>query len=321
MDRPEQIEKLLREAIREAKYASPWQLSLGYILAEQGKIEEAVKLFETVKKADELGPAEYRTLADWYMVVDRREDHEETLIEVFKKTDEWRLSNWLSQKLNPWQRSDGELPSELDKDVLRVFAALFQKSSYPANHLSRLRDFYRATHDFRLMEALGHGVIGHSAERVYPLLGGMGSVLGEVRNEATADSIVEHIVEVRARAKTDVDRRALDLLEMLVERRGAELLNQPGPHVEKALAAMQRAFKREWSPGEPRLVADLLAGLGEIAQDELAAEQLRQLEILHDRAEKGSVDRLHIGHAKAKTIWSYQRGEEAVDLLDDAIDE
>ena len=60
--------------------------------------------------------------------------------------------------------------------------------------------------------------------------------------------------------------RALDLLELLVERRAAELQNQPGPHVQRALAAMRRAWKRDWSPGEPRLMADLLASLGTISQ-------------------------------------------------------
>ena len=64
----------------------------------------------------------------------------------------------------------------------------------------------------------------------------------------------------------------------MTERRAAELRNQPGPHVDKAVAALQRAFKRQWSPGEERLMADYLASLGKIPQDKLAAEQLRELE-------------------------------------------
>ena len=125
-------------------------------------------------------------------------------------------------------------------------------------------------------------------------------MLCEVRDEATADSMVEQIAKVRKRAKTPVDQRALDLLEMLVERRAAELQNQPGPHVDRALAAMQRAWKREWSPGEPRLMADLLASLGAISQPKLAEEQVRELESLHRDAAKGSIDRLHIAHWLAR---------------------
>ena len=44
------------------------------------------------------------------------------------------------------------------------------------------------------------------------------------------------------------------MLEALVERRAAELVNQPGPHRDKTLAALERSFKRVWSPGEPRLM-------------------------------------------------------------------
>ena len=107
---------------------------------------------------------------------------------------------------------------------------------------------------------LPDGVIGHTAGKVYPFLQGMSGVIGEVRDEATADQIVERIKAVRLLAKTPVDQRALDLLELMVERRAAELQNQPGPHADKALAALERAFKREWSAGEPRLMADFLGG-------------------------------------------------------------
>ena len=94
----------------------------------------------------------------------------------------------------------------------------------------------------------------------------MDNVLDEIREEATADALVEHLAEVRRRATTVVDQRALDLLEMLVERRAAEVLNQPGPHAEKALAAMRRAFEKAWSEGEPRLMANLLSSLGRIGE-------------------------------------------------------
>src|SRR5207244_1641120 len=154
----------------------------------------------------------------------------------------------------------------LDKEVLRQFAVLFDKSNAPQDYLYQLQQFYQASHDFRLLAFLPDAVIGHSAARVYPFVQGMQSILGEVRDEATADEIVKRIGEVRGRGKTVVDQRALDLLEVQVERRAAEVQNQAGPHVDKALAALERASKREWSPGEPRLMADFLAGLAHITQ-------------------------------------------------------
>jgi len=321
LDRPKDLETALDAWIRPEDADNFWRRAFGYLAAEQGRIKEAIALFEKIEAADELGPSEYRALAGWYMVADDQRNHERSLIETFKWTEEWRLSDWLSRRLRPWQRNDGVLPSELDKDVLRVFAALFQKSGHPQSYQYQLREFYRATKDFRLLAGLADGVVGHTAGKVYPFLEGMQTVLGEIRDEATADSIIEHLAEVRDRAVTAVDHRALDMLELMIERRASEVKNQPGPHVEKALAALQRAFKREWSSGEPRLMADLLASLGRITQQPLAEEQVRQLETFHERAEGGSIDRLHIGHALARAYWSYSRHDEAIDLLESALAE
>jgi hypothetical protein len=111
------------------------------------------------------------------------------------------------------------------------------------------------------------------------------------------------------------------LLEVLVERRVAEVQNQPGPHIAKALTALQRAFRRDWTPGEPRLMADFLAGLGRIAPAALAEEQLRQLQALHSKSARGSIDRLHIAHRQALTLQAYNRGADAMDLVQAALDE
>jgi Tfp pilus assembly protein PilF len=149
----------------------------------------------------------------------------------------------------------------------------------------------------------------------------MHSVLSEIRDEATADELVGRIGAARKRARTAVDRRALDLLEVLVERRAAALQNQPGPHVGKALAALERAFKHEWSQGEPRLMADFLAGLSRISRPPLSKEQLRQLQVLHDKAARGTPDRLHVGHRYAATLRGYNRTADAIDLLEAALQE
>ncbi|MDZ7617362.1 MAG: hypothetical protein U1E05_10170, partial [Patescibacteria group bacterium] len=143
----------------------------------------------------------------------------------------------------------------------------------------------------------------------------------EVREEATVDQIVEHLTVVRRRAQTDVDRRALDLLELIIERRAGELLNQPGPHGEKALAAMRRAMSTDWTPGEPRLAANLLASLGCIAYQPLANEQVQVLEALHGEAERGTDDRLQIAWCLGRTYWGYQRHDDAIACLESALAE
>jgi predicted Zn-dependent protease len=324
LDRPKDLAKRLEAWIAGGDADNGWRLVLGYLQAESGRLPEAIRLFEAVRAADELRGGDYRTLADWYMAVNRRDAYDRARIETYKVIEEWRLSNWLYGKLRPWQQYYGNQqppPRELDVEVLYVFTALFEKASQPQNYMSQLGQFYAATRDFRLLAGLADAVIGHTAGQVYPFVQSMSGVLGEVRDEATSDEIVQRIAAVRPRAQTDVDRRALDLLELLVERRAAELQNQPGPHVLRALTAMRRAWKRAWSPGEPRLIADLLASLGHIAQQPLAEEQLVELESLYRDAEHGTADHLHIGLCVAQTYWAYSKQDRAVDLLTAALDE
>jgi tetratricopeptide (TPR) repeat protein len=321
LDRPKDLEETLRQWTRQDDPDSRWGVALGYLLAEQGKLADAIRQFEAVESADELSPSAYRSLADWYLVQSQRESSERASAAVYKTTPEHRISQMIAAKLSPWQRKDGHLPTQLDKEVLRQFAVLFDKSVRPEIYLYQLQQFYQASHDFRLLAVLPEAVIGHSADRIYPFVQGMQSVLEKVRDEATADEIVKRIAEVRPRAKTAVDKRALDMLEVLVERRSAELINQPGPHTKKALAALERAAKDPWGPGESRLMADFLAGLGKITQPALAAEQLKQLKSLHTDSKAGSIDRLHIAHRYGLTLNGQGRRLEAIDLLQSALDE
>jgi hypothetical protein len=321
LDRPTDLQQALEAWVREGDAGNRWRQALAYLLAEQGRLEQAIKLFEAIRADDGLGPTDYRTLADWYMAVGLKDDWRQAMIAAYAAVPDWELNNWLWGKLNPWQRSDQPPPTQLDEEVLLAFAALFEKSTSPQDYTHQLAEFYRLTRDFRLLEGLADAVVGHTAGTVYPLLEGMGQVLREIEDEATADSLVERIAKVRRRAKTDVDQRALDLLEVLVERRAAELKNQPGPHGERALAAMKRAFGRAWTPGEPRLAADLLSGLGSIAYKPLADEQVRQLEVLHQQAAAGTIDRLHIVHALARCCWDYGQRPRAVDLLESGLAE
>ncbi|HEV3142442.1 MAG TPA: tetratricopeptide repeat protein, partial [Gemmataceae bacterium] len=163
---------------------------------------------------------------------------------------------------------------------------------------------------------------GQTATKIYPFLQGMDVVLHEIRDEATVDQTMEHLEKkARPRAKTAIDHRALDLLEVLVQRRAAELQNQPAPHGDKALAALKRAFDRQWAEGEQRLMADLLAHLSKIAYEPLAKEQVRELEWLHQKQKPGSSDRLHVGHRLANIYYAYNRLNNATDLLYDALKE
>ncbi|MCZ6787448.1 MAG: hypothetical protein O7E54_09840 [Planctomycetota bacterium] len=320
LDRPDDVVPLLQDWITPSKVESLWRIALGYIEAERGKLDEAVEAFSAVARIDELGSAEYAALADWYLVLDEEKKREKALLARYEVMPEQRLRNRLRREQNRISRRGDGVPAELDPDVLRALRALLSKASYPANYTGRVAGLYRIVKDFRLLESLPYGVIGHSPEGIYPFLQGVGGVVREVHEEATCDALAARIRELSEEARSDVDRRALRLLSSLVERRASEVLNAPGPHVRKALAEMKAAFPGSWLPGERRLMATFLASLGRITQAALAEEQVRQLTGLH-RLEKAPLDRLKIAVSLYTTHWNYKRHDKAIDGLESALAE
>ncbi len=320
LDRAEELEAELRRWIALPDPDNRWRLALGTALAERGKLAEAIALFEAVEAADELAPDAYRTLADWYAVENRRLQSEKATAALYKTTDEYSLHRRVLQYLRPWQ-SGGHRPTQLDPEVFAIFKVLFDKGEQPQQYLGTLQQFYGASRDFRLLAMLPDGVVGHSAGAVYGFLKTSAGALAEIRDEATADELIAGIGKVRERIKSPVDLRALDLLEVLVERRAAELQNQPGPHAARALAALDRAFKRDWAPGEPKLMAEFLADLGNTASSPLAELQTRQLESLHRDAKAGTADRLAIAANLAAVLHGTRRFQPAMDVLEAALKE
>src|SRR6185503_10409851 len=193
----------------------------------------------------------------------------------YKQIPEQVMNSMFWGLRNRWLRTDLPLPSKLDDNTLLAMRALFAKSSNPENYFWQLRELYAACRDFRLLDMLPDAVLGRSPQHIYGFLQGMReSVLGEVRNEATADEILARIKKLREGKLTNTDERALDLMEALVERRASEVLNQPKPHVDACLAAMKRAFARKWSEGEPTLMAGFLRNLGTLPHQPLIDEQI-----------------------------------------------
>ncbi|MBN1909361.1 MAG: hypothetical protein JW818_06460 [Pirellulales bacterium] len=321
LDRPKPLEQALGQWIRTDDPDGAWRRMLGYLAAEQGRLDEAVKLFETLAEKDLLQSDDHRAMAGWYQVLADREKSADARRKMYEAQGVWMLTRrWLQGQLSLVKGSRETPPQQMHEDVPMVFRIVFQKDN-PADHLGLLLDFYQATRDFRLLECLADSVVGQTAGKVYPCLRESGKLLNQIHDEATVDQLVARIETLRARAKTPVDRRALDLLESLVERRAAELPDQPGPHAQKALAEMRRAFAHKWTEGEPRPMAELLGSMGQISDPKLAEEQLRELRLLYDRAARGSLDRFHLAHQWASTLWAYNRHDQAIDVLSAALTE
>jgi predicted Zn-dependent protease len=319
LDRPGELQKALEGWIQPATADKSWQVALGYLMAERNRMQDAISLFEAVKAADQLKPRELRALADWYLVQGQKARYEEARIEAFMAEEEYQLSNRLYRIPRPWNDHKDAAPRELDPEIYAIFNALFRKSPQPQSYVYLLSEYYRNTHDFRLLECLPDGMFGHTEQQVYPFITSLQGLLNEVRDEATVDGIMKHMGKARDRATTRIDKRALDFLEIQAERRASELINQSGPHAAAALAAMMRAFKGDWAPGERRLMADCLAGLGKIKGDELSREQLRQLAELYKYGEQPAEDRLQIALRLAQTQWDYDRRDDALVTLEAAL--
>ncbi len=349
LDEPDELEQQLKEWIRGDEYPVAWQLMLGRLLAEQGQLNEAIALFEGTQRRQQLSPADQSLLTAWYMATDRRGDYERSRFESFLVMDGRELQQWIGRKRQVWHRVDGALPTQLDEKVLYAFQALFEKSSQPGNYINDLQAYYSACRDFRLLEMIPDSVIGRTPQQVYPFLATLhNGLLHEIRNESTADEILKRIDELRAdtRARvagvgatrnpgrdesedddsgasqrsspghpklTSIDLRALDLLEAILERRSADVLNQPGPHVDKAVAAMKRAFERTWANGEERQMALLLDRFGHSAHEPLEDERVRQLQVLHDRTESGTDDRVVLANILGNVLfYSHNRKEDGL---------
>ena len=317
LDRPDELERQLRTWIGADETTTAWRKPLALLLAERGKLDEAIDLFEAAQKYQMLSGPDYRTLANWYLAKNRHDDYERCRVEVFKRTPENQLNNALWQVRNRWMRNDLPPLTELDDNTLFMVKALLEKSAQPGNYFSPVRELYEATRDFRLLQAIPDGVLGRTPEQIYPYLQSLqGQILSSVQKEATNDQIIARLNKLREGKLTNTDQRALDLLEALIERRSAEVLNQPGQHVQACVAALKRAFDRQWADGEPVLMAGFLNSLGALPRPEMSDEQLRELRILRDQAPAGSRDHLIItNHLCNLLFWSYGKHDEAIEQM------
>src|SRR5262249_45888169 len=127
------------------------------------------------------------------------------------------------------------LPEEIPEDVLLRFGALFRKASSPEGHLWLLQSYYEATKDFRLLETVPRAVLGQTALPAYPFLRSPAPLLALASDEATVDRLEARLRELCAGGVSATDRRALRLLEFLVERAAAAQTNGGGPHLSRAL--------------------------------------------------------------------------------------
>ncbi len=216
-DRPDELRVQLQKWVDSDEWNTSWQRGLALLHAEQGELEDAIQIFETLQKKKELTSQDYQTLSNWQLVLDKKVDYETSRIKSLVDQNEWNLANYLNQQAN--QISNGNGPHELDEKSFLILGAIFEKTSQPENHFSMVRNLYTATRDFRVFEHVPESMLGQTQSKTYQALRQFqNSILNEVRKEATADKMLEHLEKLRASLNAgevprgaDPDKRSLAL--------------------------------------------------------------------------------------------------------------
>ncbi|MFT5522428.1 MAG: hypothetical protein ACI9HK_000372, partial [Pirellulaceae bacterium] len=290
-----------------------WRRMLAYLSAERGDLATAVSLMEGELLSAGAESKAYKTVAEWALVLGQKEKYTQLLNKSVEEKSISVLENWL-HNLDFSDEQTGSI--ELTDEMLAGFVQLIQRSRYVEQSISQLSEAYKQTGDFRLLRALADGCIGHSNGRVYAGLSVLPRVLQHVHDEATVDEIMQRLTEIRLTAANEVDHRALDLLEMFTQSRAAQVVDQPGPHVAAALAALKRSVNRQWRENEQVDFAEFLAKLGRLNAESLAAEQVGQLKKFYDQAVASNSNRFQIGSKYARCLWTYDRKDDSILLLE-----
>ena len=313
LDRPKDLETALAAWVKAGDADGRWRTALGYLLAEQGRINEAIPLFEAVEKADDLGFGGYRTLAGWYMAVNKKDAHDQAQVNAYKTVDENTLQQMPPRQAPPLAarrraRADRTRPGRAPRPrgALREVEPPAELPAPAPAVLPGVPRLPAAGGDDRR----GDRPVRRQGLPVPRRACSQSSTSCATRPPPT--SCWRGSTRSASGRQTPTDLRALDLLEMQVRRRAAEVINQPGPHAAKALEAMRRAFDRPWADGEPLMMSNLLRSLGHISRKDLAEEQLRELRELHAGAKPNTTERLHMANNLA-VVLGYQGRHEGRD--------
>ncbi len=321
LDREEALETTLRAWIEAEPGNVLWRTALGQVLAASGRLADAAVAFEAASAVATLAPAEYESLATWYLVLGDDARREAAQRARYDAMGENELATLLYQAQSRMQRRRGGVPPDFDPSIVPVLRALLAKATTPANYLWRIQRMYEAVRDHRLLEPLVDGIGGHTPEAAYGCLLGLQPLVASIHEEATVDQTLAHLTKVREGVASDVDRRALDLFDVMLSARAAQVPNADPAFAPRALEALKAAWKGSWVAGERRYVAQLLSGLGRVQLPALAEAQLARLAELDQAAQDETVPvRLAIAQARARALAAYGQVDAAVDVLTAALD-
>ncbi len=247
----------------------------------------------------------------------RRDAYERARIESFKQTPENQLQQHVVSGSQPLESNDQPLPSELDENTLFAFRALFEKSAQPgklpvpaARSLRGLPRLPAAADGARC----GPGPLAGAGVRV-PQHAAIQRAGRSCATKRRPTRFWRRQNSCATGERTPTDLRALDLLEAVVERKSSEVLNQPGPHAEACLAALQPRLRSQVGRrGAACRWSSFLYQMGTLrdaaARSTSSFANCRELQKL---AASAGRDHLLITNDLCNVLfWSYGRQDEAI---------
>lgn len=320
LDRVDELRSTLASWIVPGRIEARWRILAAYLDAELGHLDDAVRQLTETAALGQLGASEWLSLANWQLALGHKDAYASAKVKYYATLSDWQLRSQLNSHMSRMNsRSGGQVPAGFQSESLLVMHALLQKASYPQNEVNRIFNFYRQSKDHRILASLARGLPGLSRDRVYEFLSRTAQQVKQVHEEATCDEVLATIGKMLTGDLKTGARRALLLLEAQFEARAALVQNQPGPHIERAVAAMKKAFDGRFDSGEEQRMAGYLAALGRLPRSELARLQLEELAKLEKRVEQGSLVQLRIAVLVGKTLERYGRLQDGIFHLETAV--
>ena len=315
-----QAEQPIRNTEQQDGQGSPsygiWRIHLAQVLAERDRLEEAVALFEADGKRDRLTAEEWQQLSVWQHALDRRADSEASLRQVWLHSAPETLASQLNAELQQWQANPNERTPTVPESVKERLGHLLHKTSQPEHAIQLISAWYATTHDPLVLNSFAYFVTGRAEGDLFASMESSQSLIHGIDQEAGIDAIYESIKQARAGRPTKTNAQlALDLLELQVATAGARMLNQPEPHVQRAIKLLQKLTEEDWQSGQRLPFAQQLHNIT-IEDERLRAERRRSLVWLLQAEPPASTSRLELAALTGHLMASEKRSNEAVHLME-----
>ena len=257
LDRRPELIAFARQRIRSTP--PRWGLALGYLLAEQGRWDEAIDIFERLAADNDLPSAARFTLAAWHHAKHQLSDEARVLAAtVAMENGDGTRHHY--QRLTIGASGQEILPPKISPELFEVLRARLKLpgGGDDVSDLIELHEVYAATSDARLPGLLLDILLSRDESDTYGMLYYIDYFLlqeireGNIRpsqgfasgpTSASKESFTNAllaIVPASERVKSDDDRRTLDLLELILTAKASMVPASPPSYLDRATAAAHR---------------------------------------------------------------------------------